>query len=1440
MKLFSAAGACLAALLLQTPFAGAAERRTLRSHVPRPVATGRAARTGRLAAGTRLDLNLGLPLRNSGVLNDLLGRLSNPASTDYRHYLSPQQFTEQFGPSEDDYRKVSEFARAAGLTITSTTPNRMLLNVSGTAGDLERAFQITMRVYQDPDAPRTFHAPDAEPSVPTGVPILEVIGLDDYAPPRPMNLKVKPLDEVTPMATGSGPSGLFMGSDFRAAYAPGVIPDGAGQSIGLLEFGPYFPNDVTVYKRAAGLPDVTVTNVLLDNVTGLAPPGNDDGEEALDIQVAMSMAPGISQIIVYQGGSAASIFNRMATDNLARQLSCSWGFIPPPATMDQIFREFAAQGQTMFVSSGDAGAYTAADRIFAPADDPNITSVGGTSLTTKGAGGPWLGETAWKGSGGGISNTYSLPDWQQDIGMTGNGGSRISRNFPDVSMLADTIIYLVYKNGVSGAVGGTSASAPMWAGFMALVNQQAEMNGVPPVGFLNPALTQIGNGARYTADLHDITVGGNTNSKSPSLFQAVAGYDLATGWGSPNGQALIDDLAAGAASGKPSFNLAVAPYGISLIQGNSGDVAVNVSAFGGFGGDVKLTVSGLPSGVAASFSPSTITKSGTLSISVGGTVAKGGYPLIVQGTSGNLSQTVGINLTVIAPDFSLTALPGVVSVAPSGSSQSTIAQTTVGGFNGAVSLAASNLPAGLQASVNAGTASDSYLVSFTASAQTAPGAYSITITGTSGSLRHSVILGVLVAQSAGAPAPVDLSAWYNYVGISSDGSDAPNSAYSAKLLGGTQIVDGVPYFFGAPDAWNDLSTVGVTIPLPSGKFGTLRLLGTGENGAQQSQKFTVKYTDGTSDAFTQSFSDWFTPQNFPGETRALTFPYRNTGAGSRDNRPFNLYQYTFTLKASKNVASVVVPGASGVHVLAMTLVPPGFTGVVDYALAASAASMVVPQGRSAASVISIVPSGGFSGSVAFKASGLPTGVTAAFGAGLDAQSATLTLTAAGNAPPGTAAVTITGDSGGLVHSIAMTVTVTAVSPNTVAVDMGPSFNLTASYTDGSTFAAGGGIDGVGTAYSATLLGASQVWNGSTFRLGSPNASNAATGQTLTLPGGQFARLDMLATGVQGNQAAQKFIVTYSDGSTAVFTQSLSDWFTPQNYTGESAALTMPYRVTSSGGVDARVFDLYGYSFTLAPSKTVNSVTLPANANVVVLALTLVPAAPASKVSITGVVNGATFQPGVSPGGWITIFGSNLAASSRQWGDADFVNSTLPSQLDGVSVTVGGYQAAVYFVSPGQLNVQVPTETPLGSTIPMQVTSPQGTAVASVAVTAAAPGFFSPDGKYAAALHADYSPVNVKSPAKAGETVLLFGTGFGATTPPVPGRQIVTDPAPAITLPSVKIGGLASTVSFGGIVAAGLYQFNVTLPVGVPDGDVAVTASVGSAGTQAGLYLPVGR
>jgi subtilase family serine protease len=470
----------------------------------------------------------------------------DPKSTNYHQYLTPQQFTERFGPTEQDYKALIEFAKANGLTVVGTHPNRMLLDIKASVADIEKASHVTMRLYQHPMETRTFYAPDVEPSLDLAVPVLHISGLDNYVVPRRSKLKPVSSDGATNVTcnggSGSGPYGGYMAKDIRAAYVPGVLLDGSGQSVGLLEFDGYYPIAITEYESSNNLPNVTLTDVLLDGFGGT---NYSNGEVEWDIEMAIAMAPGLSSVIVYEIAGTNifgvgtlppdDLLNRMATDNLAKQLSSSWDF-NLSSNSEQIFQEFAAQGQSFFQSSGDSGC----GDLTPVQEDPYITIVGGTELTMTTNGGAWVSETTWNlsdgSSGGGISTIYAIPWWQQGIDMSANGGSTTMRNMPDVAMVADEI-YCFWGNtpGSGHKAYGTSLATPLWAGFMALVNQQLAQAGLPSAGLINPAIYAIGKGPNYASCFHDITTGSN-------CYQAVSGYDLCTGWGTPNGRALIDYL----------------------------------------------------------------------------------------------------------------------------------------------------------------------------------------------------------------------------------------------------------------------------------------------------------------------------------------------------------------------------------------------------------------------------------------------------------------------------------------------------------------------------------------------------------------------------------------------------------------------------------------------------------------------------------------------------------------------------------------------------------------------------------------------------------------------------------------------------------------------------------------------------------------------------------
>src|SRR5215469_16499085 len=215
---------------------GAAEPQVVRGHVPK--ITRKLSPEGRLDANYHMQLAIGLPLRNREQLTNLLEDIYNPSSPNFRHFLKADEFAASFGPSAEDYQSVLDFAKAHNLKVTHTHPNRTLVDVSGSVGDIENAFHIHMQTFKHPKENRIFFAPDAEPSLDLSTPVLVISGLDNYVKPRPLiHPSVRPgiQPAIQPMGGGGGGGGgsgggPFDGFDYLDAYCPGVVQDGAGQS----------------------------------------------------------------------------------------------------------------------------------------------------------------------------------------------------------------------------------------------------------------------------------------------------------------------------------------------------------------------------------------------------------------------------------------------------------------------------------------------------------------------------------------------------------------------------------------------------------------------------------------------------------------------------------------------------------------------------------------------------------------------------------------------------------------------------------------------------------------------------------------------------------------------------------------------------------------------------------------------------------------------------------------------------------------------------------------------------------------------------------------------------------------------------------------------------------------------------------------------------------
>jgi alpha-mannosidase len=300
------------------------------------------------------------------------------------------------------------------------------------------------------------------------------------------------------------------------------------------------------------------------------------------------------------------------------------------------------------------------------------------------------------------------------------------------------------------------------------------------------------------------------------------------------------------------------------------------------------------------------------------------------------------------------------------------------------------------------------------------------------------------------------------------------------------------------------------------------------------------------------------------------------------------------------------PGVRPVQPLYDVLPSPD-SGAADFSISAQSTASV-SQGKTASNRVLVLPRGTFDSRVEFAASGLPAGVTASFAAEGKSGSSIMTLTADSSAAAATTPVTITGTSGGVSHSVSTSVTVTPVLKNTVPVNLTSAFNVTGIHKDGSKFEPSASVDGDGYAFSEEALGAEQTGAEVVFKIGPAGAPDMVTGKTIELPKGKYSSLRILATAVNGNQRRQAFTVNYEDGTSAYFTQSMSDWSGGVNFPGESEAAQMPYRLAADGTTDSGPFIAPAYTLKLDPEKQVRSVSLPSSRDVLILAMTLVPAA----------------------------------------------------------------------------------------------------------------------------------------------------------------------------------------------------------------------------------------
>jgi kumamolisin len=520
------------------------------SHIPKAVNSF--SDQGKMDETQQLPVTFALGTNNQAELDQEVTAMYQAGSPTYHQFMTPDTFRAKYAPTAAQVEQVKSYLISQGVVPTSVDAGQMLVHATASVASLNSALHTEIHQYKDSKGTAYF-APAYEIQADASMPIQGVLGLQNVTKAHGNAVKKAssgPKQGTTSNPNGAtGPGGGFAPADIAKAYnMPTTAANGAGQTLAVFELDGYDLSDIIGYESNFGLPALTPTNVLVDSATGV--PGGGIAEVTLDIELQLAVAPGASKLIVYEGTNSEQgiidVYTKIANDNSAKEISTSWGSSEDSiSTADlqsenTVFEQMAAQGQSIFSAAGDSGAEDDGSTLSIddPSGQPFMTAVGGTTLTTN-SDGSYGSETTWTDGGGGVSSVWSIPSWQPaSIISTASLGSTAMRNIPDVSVNADPNTgYAIFLQGGWSTWGGTSAAAPIWAGFSALVNQARVANGMSVIGLMNPSLSSVGQGSSYGASFHDIS-DGSTNGHYP----AVTGFDDATGWGTPNGTGLFDAL----------------------------------------------------------------------------------------------------------------------------------------------------------------------------------------------------------------------------------------------------------------------------------------------------------------------------------------------------------------------------------------------------------------------------------------------------------------------------------------------------------------------------------------------------------------------------------------------------------------------------------------------------------------------------------------------------------------------------------------------------------------------------------------------------------------------------------------------------------------------------------------------------------------------------------
>ena len=1063
-------------------------------------------------------------------LNQLLADQQNPQSPNYHKWLTPAEFGLRFGPTDQDIADATNWLRRSGFKIEEVGNGRMWINFSGNVQKVERAFQTNIRMFEVNG--KMHHANATDPSIPrafTGL-VQGIVSMNNFEKHPNSTVTQLPPD----FNAGNGQHFLAPG-DFSIIYnvfplytqAPAI--DGTGQTIAIVGRTDINLADVQFFRSFFGLP---VNDPIF--IHNGADPGNVGGSEEteadLDVEWAGAIAKNatidfvISQTTSTDGVDLSAQY--IVNNNLAPVMSTSFGAceFALPATenafWNTLWTQAASQGITSFVSAGDSGAAGCdasnavsgtSQGINGVASTPNNIAVGGTEFN-EGAGNFWnasntppdqssalgyIPESVWNESGnvaggsnlfatgGGASILYTKPSYQFGFGVPGDG----HRDIPDVSLSAaghDAYLvvqgHTVLSSGLE-AVSGTSASSPSFASIMALVVQKtgAAQGNANPV-FYSMARAQLNGGIGI---YHDVTIGDNGVPGVPG-FSAQTGFDLASGWGSPDVSNLVNfwNNNAGAAD----FSVNATPASRTVAQNSSTTFTVSVVPVNNYTGTITFSVTGLPAGATASFAPATVTNSGStvLTITTAATTALGSYPLTIVGSDGTVGHTAPVTLLVANPDFSLAATPASQSVIQGSSTSYTVTQTAINNYAGTVSFSVTGLPAGATATFTPAslTGSGTTTLGVSTSATTPAGSYTLTITGTDGVISHTASVTLVVSA-------IDFSATIAPASQTVNQGNSTSYTITQTALNGYAGTVSYSVVFGLPagatatftpasitGSGTSTLTIATTATTPIGSY-TLTITGsdgvlshtvaatlvvsapdfsltatpssqTINQGSPTSYAVTLNPISGYSG--TVSFSVSGLPAGVSGSFTPATL----TGSGS------TVLNITTLASTTPGTYPLTITGTDGTltHTATVTLV---VTPAGDFQMAATIASQTVNPGQNTGYGITITSVNGFSGVVGLSLSGLPAGATGTFNPASVAGAGTssLAITTSVATPPGAYNMIVTGTSGAIVHTVGIQLIVNPATPGdfTLSAPLGITVKRNKTGSESVTVAAANGFTG---------------------------------------------------------------------------------------------------------------------------------------------------------------------------------------------------------------------------------------------------------------------------------------------------------------------------------------------------------------------------------------------